>query len=387
MLPATARNQRTILVPRNLLQFGGDHPCNHRTHSHANLFLVCLNHLTYQVSSLDPDLIALHKYILRQIGFFNRSLHCLRLFFPLSLPLLPLLLSPNQLFHLTGNPVISFPVTLCSNLPFEGRELLPYDFCTFFVGLSLTDFLDSSFDLLVCICQHGSSLLLSLLYDPLFHLLDLRKLLLILISNALQGTVGALDLCQPLFQRLAVPCNLAKMPLHVHEIAACLDLGTLYNVFGESHLLCQFKGKRAARSACLKFEQRHYVLHVKLHTSVDNPLAATGIEFKITIMGSDDPKAPLFFDLFQQGLGNRPAGSRLCTGSELIYQHQTASTCIHNYLPHVFQVGAIGAKVILQGLLITNVYKDIVEKGEFRTFRGWNQEAALQHILQQTDSL
>ena len=121
------------------------------------------------------------------------------------------------------------------------------------------------------------------------------------------------DALEFLVQSLSVACYLAEIPLDADELLSGTGLCILYDVLGQAHLPGKFEGKRVARQSHLQLEHRSYVLDIEHHGSVHHPGIGRSIELEVGVMRGDDAIGPPPVQFAEDGLCNRPSGSRLRT--------------------------------------------------------------------------
>ena len=104
-------------------------------------------------------------------------------------------------------------------------------------------------------------------------------------------------------------------------------------------------------------------------------------------MGGDDTVGTLVVEAAQYRLGNGASDEGLGTAAKLIDEDQAASIRLAHHVLHVQQVTAVGAEVVLDALLIADINEYAVEDTCYACPLQGNVHAALQHVLQEADSL
>ena len=109
--------------------------------------------------------------------------------------------------------------------------------------------------------------------------------------------------------------------------------------------------------------------------------------FEVLIVGGDDSPCLALPELLQHRLSDSSAYLRLCTCAEFVNQQQRPFVGGLNHLLHIEKVGGVGREVILNALLVADVYHDGVEDTHRAVLLHRYAEATLHHVLQQTDRL
>ena len=87
------------------------------------------------------------------------------------------------------------------------------------------------------------------------------------------------------------------------------------------------------------------------------------------------------------GLGNRSSGRRLRAASKLIDEHERSRVGFRQHHLHVGEERAVGAEVVVYGLVVADVHHNPVEDHQFRCLGGRDEHSPLKHILQKPESL
>ena len=263
------------------------------------------------------------------------------------------------------------PGNLCSLLLCLSLLYLPYGGLYAPVGL-----------LYNLLCLH-----LCLFQNLPLYLLYLRELLLIFVCYALQGSVCRFYSVQPLLYCAFVLGDFPQLPLNIHVVVACALLSLLHNLLRQSNLSCKFKCKGVARQPHLQFVERLYLCSVKHHCAINCASASLCKELEVCVVRGNHPKDAPSLHLREDCLRNGAARRRLCARTELVYKDKTGGVGSLQEPLHICKVRTVCAKVILNGLLISDIHKYLFKDAELRDFCRRNQNAPLEHILQQSGCL
>ena len=101
------------------------------------------------------------------------------------------------------------------------------------------------------------------------------------------------------------------------------------------------------------------MLTVIEHGSVHKSRLVVSESLEILVVGGDDAHDLVSVELAEYGLGERTANLRLGARAHLIHENERAGRgTLHEHL-HVLKMRAVRAQVILYGLLVAYIYKDI----------------------------
>ena len=189
-----------------------------------------------------------------------------------------------------------------------------------------------------------------------------------------------------LFPVAAVACDLAQLALDIDVVRTRLLGGGADDLVGQADLTCDFDGERAARLAGFEPEKRPDVLHVESHRAVEDALCVARVVFDVRIVGGDHSETSLRFQLFEYRFGDRSADDRLGAGAEFVDQDQRTVVGMAQDVLHVQQVRTVGAQVVVDRLLVSDVDENTAEDSHLGVLRDRNQQAALHHVLQKAHS-
>ena len=119
------------------------------------------------------------------------------------------------------------------------------------------------------------------------------------------------------------------------------------------------------------------------HGPVGHPLVAVGEVLQVLVVGGDDRPRTFCEQLLQHGLGQRTTDARLCACAELVDEDERTARGLPHHVLHVEQMGGVGGEVVLQALLIANVYHHITKHAAARALPHGNGHPTLQHVLQE----
>ena len=188
--------------------------------------------------------------------------------------------------------------------------------------MRFADFADGPFHLPVGLGQNLLRFALGLVEDVFLQGLDLAQFFLILVREAFERLVGALDTGQFLVEDPAAAGNLPQVALDVHIFAAGPFFGILDYVGRQPHLAGQLEGERVAGHPLLQLEQRLDGRAVEEHRAVDHARALVRIEFEIGVVGGDHAIGAHLVEPGQHGFGDGAACGRFCAAAELVDQHE-----------------------------------------------------------------
>ena len=117
------------------------------------------------------------------------------------------------------------------------------------------------------------------------------------------------------------------------------------------------------------------------HGSVDDTIMGVSEMLEILIVGGDDRPGTLVTELPQDALGNGTANLRFRTRTELIDENQGLVRRLPHHVLHIEQMRRIGREVILQTLLIANIYHNVFINATLASTVDRDRDTALQHIL------
>ncbi len=100
-------------------------------------------------------------------------------------------------------------------------------------------------------------------------------------------------------------------------------------------------------------------------------------------MGGDDAVGPRAVEGFHHRFGNSAAKGWLGAGAKLVNQHQRALAGEEQKLLHRKQMRRVRTQVVVNGLRVADVEQNLLEQARFRVGPGRQQQAALEHILQE----
>ncbi len=121
------------------------------------------------------------------------------------------------------------------------------------------------------------------------------------------------------------------------------------------------------------------------HGAIDYTRMLDGILLKIAVVGRNYAKRLFAVELIQQGFGNGRTNLRLRAATKLIDEKQRFFIAVFKKKLHIEQVRTVSRQVVFDGLFIANIDKNVVEYAYAGIFFDRYRQAALNHILQQTD--
>ena len=104
---------------------------------------------------------------------------------------------------------------------------------------------------------------------------------------------------------------------------------------------------------------------------------------QILVVCSNNAERLLLVETFQHCFGYRSANLGFRTATELVDKDETAFVAVFHHYLHIGQVRGVGAEVIFDRLLVADVNEYIAEYAGMATFVHRDEQAALQHVLQQ----
>ena len=108
---------------------------------------------------------------------------------------------------------------------------------------------------------------------------------------------------------------------------------------------------------------------------------------QVLVVGGDDSECLLLVETLQYRFGNGTPDLRFGTSTEFIDQDEAAFVAVLHHDFHVGQVRRIGTKIVLDALFVTDINEDTAEDTCMAPFMQRNQHPALEHVLQESDSL
>ena len=123
------------------------------------------------------------------------------------------------------------------------------------------------------------------------------------------------------------------------------------------------------------------------HGSIHYAFVRFGKMLQVLVVGGDDSECPLLVETFQYRFGNGTADLWFGTSTEFVYQDEAAFVAVLHHDFHVGQVGRIGTEVVLDALFVTDIDEDTAEDPGKAPIVLRNQHPALEHVLQESDSL
>ena len=108
---------------------------------------------------------------------------------------------------------------------------------------------------------------------------------------------------------------------------------------------------------------------------------------QVLVVGSDHAEGLFLPELLQHGLCDGSADGGLRSAAELVDQQQRLSVGLAHHLLHVHQVTRVGREVVLDALLVADVYQDVMEKSAGASVADRYGQTALEHVLQQSGGL
>ena len=107
------------------------------------------------------------------------------------------------------------------------------------------------------------------------------------------------------------------------------------------------------------------------------------VELEVGVVGGDHAPGTALVQLGEYGLGYRSTGRRFRARAEFVNQHEAVFIRFREHGVHIRKEGAVGAQVVFERLVVAYAHLNAVENRELRGFRGRDEHAPLEHVLQQ----
>ena len=186
---------------------------------------------------------------------------------------------------------------------------------------------------------------------------------------------------------LLVEFYLLELVLEV-ELGVADFVGGVFEHFGrEAYVLCYLEGEGTARVPDGEAVEWAHAFCVEEHGAVEDARMGVGHEFEVGEVGSNNAESAAAVEFFEDGLGYGATGAGFGAAAEFVEEEECPLPCTLQHLLHVLQVGGVGAEVVVDGLLVADVDEEVVEDAEFGGFAAGDEEAALEHILDESDGL
>ena len=115
-----------------------------------------------------------------------------------------------------------------------------------------------------------------------------------------------------------------------------------------------------------------------------HPIMVFGKMLQILVVCSNNTERLLLVETLQYCFGYRSANLGFRTATELVDKDKTAFVAVFHHYLHIGQVRGVGAEVIFDRLLVADVNEYIAEYAGMAALVHRDEQAALQHILQQS---
>ena len=327
--------------------------------------------------SLDAHAVAGCQWLLAGLGLLPGLL----------LALLASLLALLNLCHLAGYYLVVGLGVEVAYLLLELLQFLADALGVFAFSLALTYLAYGVFDTSVALAQYFFSLLLGSAQYLLALYTNLLDIMFIAFYLALQLLLALMDIGALVFPVTLVANDVLQIFVALDVVGAHDVAGLAYHLFGESYLARNLDGKRAAGATYGELEQRLHLVAVVEHGAVGHALVLVGEVLEVLVVRGDDAPGSVGKKLPQYTLGYGSADVGLGSGAKLVDEYQCGWIGLLQHVLHIEQVGGVGGQVVLETLLIADVYHDVLEHTHARAFVYGDAQTTLYHILQESGSL
>ena len=243
-----------------------------------------------------------------------------------------------QLLHLPSDFLVGDVGVNLADVLLEVGEILADHAGAFLLGLSLLDVLDGLLNLGVRLPEHLLCLLFGVGDDGLALVVQTLDVLLIALD-------GLLHLLLMLMNALAFLLPIALVADDVLQILVGVDVvladdfaGILDHLLGDAGLSGYLDGKRAARIADGKAEERLHQLAVVEHGAVHDALRLLGEVLQVLVVGGDDAERPFLVEDLQHRLRHRATDLGFSAPAELVDEDEALPVAVLHHLLHVQQM-------------------------------------------------
>ena len=341
--------------------------------------------------SLDAHAVAGCQWLLAGLGLLPGLLLALLLLLlfvgALLLALLASLLALLNLCHLAGYHLVVGLGVEVAYLLLELLQFLADALGVFAFSLALAYLAYGVFDTSVALAQYFFSLLLGSAQYLLALYANLLDIMLIAFYLALQLLLALMDIGALVFPVTLVANDILQILVALDVVGAHDVAGLAYHLFWESYLARNLDGKRAAGATYGELEQRLHLVAVVEHGAVGHALVLVGEVLEVLVVRGDDAPGSVGKKFPQYTLGYGSADVGLGSGAKLVDEYQCGWIGLLQHVLHIEQVGGVGGQVVLETLLIADVYHDVLEHTHARAFVYGDAQTTLHHILQESGGL
>ena len=266
-------------------------------------------------------------------------------------------------------------------------ELAPQFLGTLFFCLLCTYFLDGALDLRIASCQDFLRLGTRIVDNLTVLGTNVIQALVIVGDHLIKTLLLSPHVLSLVLPVTAVTHDVEQVLVHVDVVAAHNLAGLVNDRLRQTRLAGNLNGKRTAGVAHRQLEERLHALAVIEHRAVDHTVGLVSKMLEVLIMGSHHAHHFVLIELFEYRLSDSTANLRLGAATHLIDEDERLLASLGQEQFHILQVAAVGAQVVLDALLVTDVDENIAEQSHVGIVTQRGQQAALHHVLHHTHRL
>ena len=210
-------------------------------------------------------------------------------------------------------------------------------------------------------------------------LVQLALLLLVVVSKLLRLPQSELRVVASLFGDAPLLLRAAEHVLEGHVLLLQELPCPVDDLRGEAQTAADLEGVGLAGDADIEPVGGTEPIHVEFHGGVLHPIPGQGEGLDLAVMGGGHGPAALLLEPFQDGLGKSSPLQGVRARAQLIEKHQGVLVRLLDDGHQVGHMGAEGGQALLDGLLVADVRKDLIEDGDLAPLLRRQEQAAHGH--------